>query len=450
MAIRRIGTFAMVLAIAGCSGGTGSSVTGMPLAAPLATSEARATPIRHIVFVIQENRSFNNLFMGFPGATTQRYGYDEYGDTIALQPIGLVTDWDLAHDAIGFFAACNGSGKLPGTDCKMNGWNGELATRGHPANPAYAYVPRSEIRPYWTIAREYVLADQTFASNLDGSFVAHQYAVAAFASRAVNYPLSAWGCEGGPKDTVATLTEQRVVGPSVPACFRNPTIAGEADSAGVTWRFYAGAIGGDGGFWSSYQADRNIYTGPDWKADVISPQSAFLTDVAKGKLADVTWIAPTFEASDHAVLNHGEGPSWVASVVNAVGTSSFWKSTAIFVIWDDWGGWFDPVPPIHEDYDGLGFRVPLLIVSPYAKQGYVSHVQYETSSVLRFIEDNFGLPPLAKSDTRANDPATDAFDYAQKPRAFKRIPGDKPAAYWMQLERSSWVRGRPAHILGDD
>ena len=111
---------------------------------------------------------------------------------------------------------------------------------------------------------------------------------------------------------------------------------------------------------------------------------------------------------------------------------------------------FDPVPPVYEDYDGLGFRVPLLIVSPYAKQGYVTHVQYETSSVLRFIEDNFGLPPLAKSDARANDPAADAFNYAQKPRPFKSIPGGKPAAYWSQLERSSWARSRPANILGDD
>jgi phospholipase C len=83
---------------------------------------------------------------------------------------------------------------------------------------------------------------------------------------------------------------------------------------------------------------------------------------------------------------------WVSSLVDAIGRSKFWKSTAIFIMWDDWGGWFDPVPPVYEDYDGLGFRVPLLIVSPYAKRHYVTHVQYETSSVPRYIEDNFGLP----------------------------------------------------------
>ena len=121
-------------------------------------------------------------------------------------------------------------------------------------------------------------------------------------------------------------------------------------------------------------------------------------------------------------------------------------------MWDDWGGWFDPVKPIYEDYDGLGFRVPLLIVSPYAKQGSVTHVQYETSSVLRYIEDNFDLPQLSKSDARASDPANDpaAFDYRQSPRKFAKIVGAKPAAYWLQLERTSRHQGKPSNIIGSD
>ncbi len=119
-------------------------------------------------------------------------------------------------------------------------------------------------------------------------------------------------------------------------------------------------------------------------------------------------------------------------------------------MWDDWGGWFDPVKPIYKDYDGLGFRVPLLIVSPYAKRGYVTHAQYETASVLRFIENNFGLPTLANSDRRAADPAGDAFDYYQPPRKFRKIPGAKPSSYWLQVERASQARPKPAGIIGDD
>jgi phospholipase C len=409
-----------------------------------------ATPIHHVVFVIQENRSFNNLFMGYPGATTQNYGYDTSGKKIRLHSQDLASTWDIDHTSHAFFTDCDGQGSLPGTDCKLDGWNGERVGSGAPPNFAYAYTPKRQVAPYWTMASQYVLADDMFASNLDASFVAHQYAVAAYASRSVDGPGGNWGCEGGKGDLIATLTDQRTYGGYVAVCYDNPTIGTDADKAGVSWRFYADSLASGGGFWSAYQADRKVYHGPDWSADVINPPAQFLTDVAGGKLANITWITPTLTTSDHPGLKAGQGPAWVASVVDAVGKSRFWKSTAIFIIWDDWGGWFDPVQPVYEDYDGLGFRVPMLVVSPYARKGYVTHLQYETSSVLRFIEDNFGLPQLAASDARANDPASDAFDYTQQPRKFKKIPGAKSPSYWLRLERSSPIRGMPAGILGDD
>jgi phospholipase C len=123
--------------------------------------------------------------------------------------------------------------------------------------------------------------------------------------------------------------------------------------------------------------------------------------------------------SDHSSCTSTHGPDWVASIVNAVGSSPFWDSTAIFVMWDEWGGWYDHVVPPYADYDGLGFRVPLLVISPYAKRGYVSHVQYEHGSILRFVEDRFGLARLAASNGRANSPAQDCFDFGRRPRAFK-------------------------------
>ncbi|MGA8574908.1 MAG: alkaline phosphatase family protein [Candidatus Cybelea sp.] len=411
--------------------------------------EGRRTtsPIKHVVFVIQENRSFNNLFMGYPGATTATYGYDKQGNTVKLTARRLWSSWDPGHGSHDFFVACDGQGKVRGTKCKMDGWSDQQNPPYAPKDLAYAYVPQDEIVPYWTIAKQYVLGDETFASNLDGSFVAHQYTVAAYASHAVGFPNGAWGCEGGKGDTLPTLTNERKKGPRIEACFDNPTIASEADAAGITWRSYAGTPDGDGGIWSAYQADRPIYGGADWSADVISPPAQFLTDVASGKLAAITWITPTWETSDHPSIDAKHGPAWIASVVDAIGESKFWKSTAIFVIWDDWGGWFDPVKPIYKDYDGLGFRVPLLIVSPYAKRGVVTHEPYETASVLRFIEDDFGLAPLAKSDARANDPAADpaAFDFHQRPRAFKKIAGAKSTPYWLELERQS-----SGHRMPDD
>ena len=431
--LRRIAASAALIAFAGCSGSASSfdSPGGV----------ATTTPIKHVVFIIQENRSFNNLFLGYPGATTQRYGFDQGHRKIALRRQSLSTGWDLSHSAATFFAQCDGRGRLPGTDCKMDGWN-EGLERDDPANAPYAYVPENEVGPYWEMAREYVLADRNFSSNLDGSFIAHQYSVAAFAAHGVDWPSGAtWGCEGGRGDTLPTILANRTFGRRIPACFDYPTIAAEADEAGLTWRFYASGIYDDGGTWSSYQAVRDIFYGPDWSTNVISPATKFMKDVANGSLANVTWITPTWENSDHPGLFGSGGPRWVASLVNAIGASKFWDSTAIFITWDDWGGWFDPVPPVHEDYDGLGFRVPLLIVSPYAKRGYVTHVQYETSSVLRFIEDNFGLSRLARSDARANDPAGDAFDYSQRARPFKKIRAAPLPRY--SPERSTFAPADP-------
>jgi phospholipase C len=149
--------------------------------------------------------------------------------------------------------------------------------------------------------------------------------------------------------------------------------------------------------------------------------------VEGGSLASVTWVTPSFINSDHATSHSKTGPDWVASLVNAVGESPFWYDTAIFVMWDEWGGWYDHVPPPYVDYDGLGMRVPLLVISPYAKENYVSHVQYEHGSILRFVEDTFGLPRLAASDARANSPAPDCFDFSQAPRRFVPFPAKMSA-----------------------
>lgn len=441
-----------LLGVCACSGPGGN-----PAASPVVPARSRefarnssSSPIQHVVFIVQENRSFNNLFLGYPGAKTQNYGYDSRGDKIALQSIHLSTTWDIYHSSSTFFAACNGTGNLPGTKCRMNGFDQELAGPGAPKDFAYASVPQSDVQPYWTMANQYVLADKMFPSNLDASFIAHQYIVAAFASHGVDYPSLQWGCEGGPRDTVSTLTKQRTYGNPIPACFDNPTIADEANNAGLTWRFYSVALSGKGGIWSAFQADSNIYNGPQWKTNVISPPSQFLTDIGNGNLANITWITPAYGNSDHPGFQAAGGPAWVASVVNAIGKSPFWQSTAIFIMWDDPGGWFDPVKPPFKDYDGLGFRVPLIAISAYAKQGYVTHVQYETSSVLKYIEDNFGLGQLAASDRRAKDPATDVFDYTQAPRKFKPIGGSKPNAYWIRFDRHWANKPPPKSLIGDD
>jgi phospholipase C len=430
----RVPILAVALFLSACSGGGVPSVT--PGTDSLANIHRHASSgkIQHIVIIVQENRSFNNLFYGFPGAKTVKYGYDKSGDKITLRPIGLETTWDIVHDYYDFLQSCNGTGSYPGTDCQMNGFDGEQWGCGGSCpgpNPPYAYVPHSETKPYFYLGKHYVLADQMYASNVDASsFISHQYIVAGQASSAVNYPSSSWGCEGGSGDEIATLSQERQYGSSIPMCFNNNTLGAEMDTAGLSWAYYASTVDGDGGIWSAYQNIAPIYNGPDWSKDVISPQTNFFSDVSNGKLRSLSWVTPTCANSDHAGCGAKTGPAWVASLVNAIGESQYWNNTAIFIFWDDYGGWYDPEPPAKLDYDGLGIRIPMLIVSAYAKKGHVSHTHYEHGSILKFVEETFGLPALAASDKRATAP-DDAFDFNKPARAFETVPSEHGINYFM-------------------
>jgi phospholipase C len=407
-----------------------------------ALTRTGAGKIRHIVYIVQENRSFNNLFLGYPGAYTVPKGMDSKGNTIVLQPVPLRKQYTIDHSSYAMFAACDGTGKLPGTKCRMDGFDVEnTCCAGHLKNAQYVYVPRTDSKPYFDMAHEWVLADRMFQSQLDESFVAHQYVIAAQAQSSVNLPNGPWGCPPGPSDTVGMINSDRSYGGVELPCFDYQTLGDELDNAGLSWRFYSSQYttpsSGFGAVWSSYQAVKHIYDGPDW-AKVITPQKTFLADVPRGKLANFTWITPICKNSDHVNCGGGFGPSWVATLVNTIGKSKFWDSTAIFVQWDDWGGLYDPVPPPFKDYDGLGFRVPLLVISPYAKKNYVSHVQYETASVLRFAEDLFGLGQLATADRRATSPAADCFDFTQKPRAFVPIHSPHGRNFFLHQERPDY------------
>jgi len=431
----RLALASAVLALSSCAGGGPSGPAALPAAdarraLALVSRDVASTKISHVVIIVQENRTFDNLFAGFPGADTQSYGYDSVGQKIPLRPVSLDTTWDLEHSSSGFIAACDGQGSFPGTDCKMDGFDKESVGCGSPgephcpdAHPQYSYVPHSETKPYFDMGKQYVVADRMFESNFDGSsFVSHQYLIAAQASSSVDIPEGGpWGCDGGGNARVATVTQQRQMGGLISPCFDNETLGDELDAAGLPWAFYTSTVAGDGGLWSAYQAIKHVRFGPDWKKDVKVPQTRFFSDVSQGKLRAVTWITPTCENSDHAGCGSKSGPAWVTSLVNAIGKSKYWNSTAIFIMWDDYGGWYDHVGPKLVDYDGLGFRVPLVVISAYAKKGYVSHVHYENGSLLRFIEDRFGLATLSASDARANSPERDCFDFGKPPRKFVPI-----------------------------
>jgi phospholipase C len=442
--VRHLAAVPFVLLFAACSA-TGSAVPPGVTQAPVEAFQANVRPrasgkIQHVVIIIQENRSVDNLFLGLPGADTRSYGYLSNGTKVALKPYSLATQWDIDHSSTSFFQACNGKGTYPGTDCRMNGFAKEMldcqglgpghCPKGH---PQYGYVPRTESQPYFDMAAQYVFGDRMFTSHFDASsFISHQYIIAGQANSAVDFPTNLWGCDGGKTDVINTVNQERkITGDFIPVCFDSPTLGDELDAAKLTWGYYTAGVFGNGNIWNAYQAIKHIRYGPDWKADVIRPQTRFFKDVAAGQMRTVSWVTPTCQNSDHAGCGSNTGPAWVTSLVNAVGKSKYWNSTAIFVFWDEYGGWYDHVPPKKIDYDGLGIRVPLLIISPYAKKGYVSHVQYEHGSILRFIEDQFGLARLAASDSRANSPAEDSFDFSRKPRAFVPINSPHDENYFL-------------------
>jgi phospholipase C len=432
----------LLLAIAGCSSGTQSSLPYMRSSAAMRALEGSgAGKITHIVYIVQENRSFDNLFQGYPGADTVSSGKNSHGETIKLQPVPLSHQYVIDHSAEAMFSACDApAGDLPGTHCRMDGFDQEYSGGG-PSNPEYVYVPHGDSKPYFDMAHEGVLADRMFQSQLDESFVGHQYVIAAQAAWSVDLPYGAWGCEGGSYDEVAIVNKDRTINQNgQPPCYDYTTLGDELDTAGLTWRFYAATYGSasDGAEWSSYQAIKHIYNGPDWKKDVISPNWKFLDDVKAGTLENFTWITPVCVESDHVNCPGGYGPSWVAALVNAVGESKFWDSTAIFIQWDDWGGLYDHVPPKYLDRDSTGFRVPLVILSPYAIENKVSHVPYETASVLRFAEDLWGLPQMAPADRRANSPAGDSFDFTQSPQKFQHIKAPLPPKFFKKYFPSNY------------
>jgi len=398
------------------------------------------TRITHVIVIIQENRTVDDLFNGYPGADTVQSGENPQGETIPLTPVSLAAPFDLSHRHTAWVADYNRG--------KMNGFSGEhvhCLRRSQSKCPtrqvaAYSYVPEDEVEPYWEMARSYVLSDRMFATNQGPSFPAHQYLVSGTSTIADGSTIKAsenvsdpqkkgrqGGCDSVRGARVATINALGGAGPLVYPCFKRHSIMEEMNDAGITWRYYQAHSGA--GQWHAVDAIQPIWAGPSYK-NVIWPSRRVLQDVAAGQLADVTFVTPTAEASDHAGVTNGSGPDWVASVVNAVGESQFWKSTAIFVVWDDWGGWYDHVAPtLYNSYEN-GFRVPLLVISPYAKHGYVSHTAYEFGSILKFIETTFALPSLGTTDERAKN-ITNPFDFGSHPRKFVPIPRRRSKQYFL-------------------
>jgi phospholipase C len=231
-------------------------------------------------------------------------------------------------------------------------------------------------------------------------------------------------------------------------CFTYPTgtLADLLDKKGVSWKYYAPPYTPSkpnaGTLWNAFAAIDAVRHGPDW-ANISTPETNILNDVSNEQLPALSWVIPDQPDSDHPNGPNGpdDGPSWVAQVVNAIGTSNYWNSTAIVVVWDDWGGFYDNVPPPALDKTadgtvyGLGFRVPAIVVSPYVGAGKISHTQYEFGSILKFVEATFNLGSLGTTDVRAKS-IGDVFNLKQNPRPFQIIPSKRSREYFLHRPES--------------
>jgi phospholipase C len=399
---------ALALLLAGCGGGGATSNVPANQSPPPSGSHQPS----HVIVVIQENRSVDNLFHVLPGVDTVSYGLNSQNQHVPLTATSLQSPYDPHHTHLAFVTEYNNG--------LMNGFDKEGASCSGPPGCSsfvnvYTYVQASDIQNYLTLAEQFVFADHVMQTNQGPSYPAHFYLVAAQSGNplaaAENASNLQGGCDAPPKTTLS-FVDLRNPFPGLPetqqdgACVDFPTIFDELDAAKVSWKYYAPY---QDSLWNAPNGISHLYHSPEFSTKVVYPEATILSDITNGKLPNVSYVVPFKGYSDHPQLAGVEGPNWVATVTNAVAASKYWKDTVIFVVWDDWGGWYDhyapQAPSFHADdpYE-YGMRVPLIVISPYVRQrGLIDHTRRDFTSILRFIESNFGLHTLTSVDAATDD-----------------------------------------------
>jgi phospholipase C len=373
-------------------------VSALPRSVSAATGES---PIKHIIVMVQENHTFDNYFGTYPGVNglynatampTAAGGAPTVEPYLLKTPVltgNLNNSWDAAHEAYD-------NGKMDGFIAAQDG-----------SNVTMGYYDYHLIPYYWDYASQFVLMDNFFTSVMGPSLPNHVYLVAG-QSGGLTVD-SRYGAMDFNSSTISRNT------------FEFSSVVNELEADGVSWRYYAGDYTVLNN-WNPLPAFASVENNQSLLQNVVET-SQFITDVKSNSLPSVAWVMPDSDiVSEEPPANVTLGEETVVSEINAVMSSPYWNSTAIFLTWDDWGGFYDHVPPPQVDEYGYGLRVPCLIISPYAKQGFVDGTQGDFTSTLRFIETIFNVPSLATRDARANN-LLEAFDFQQNPRAPLVLPG---------------------------
>jgi len=422
--------------------------------------------IRHIVVIFQENRTPDNLFhdpvLIKAGADIASRGLNSSGRVVQLRRYSLGIDYDLSHAHSAFVTMYDG-GKMDGADKVPVLCSGSPDCP--PPNPQFLYVEPSDVGPYFQMAEQYTFGDRMFQTNQGPSFPAHQFIISGTSAPSATSPDFVaenadgrqsggdTGCTAPPSQLVSIINPSGIESKMMFPCTDHPTLTDELNRRAISWRYYTPSAGS---LWTGPNAIEHMCgpnarpphatacVGSDWVDHVVmhtkQNPAPILTDIANLQLPAVSWVIPDGKNSDHAgSTDTTGGPSWVASIVNAIGNSPYWADTAIIVTWDDWGGWYDHVPPFKVVNDGTswgsgyiyGFRVPLIVISPYARPAYISHVNHDFGSILRFIEETFVLPQLGFADTYAPDDLSDCFNFQQKSLVFQTITAPLNADHFL-------------------
>jgi phospholipase C len=444
----------------------GSRSAGRSLAAPEHTTPARHIDsqqgihkIKHVIVVMQENRSFDSYFGTFPGAEgLPRSPSGRFTSCIpnaithvCQRPYHDRNDRNVGgpHHAVSAIADIN-HGKMDGfvnteitsghaVYCRANP---DAATCvGDPAGPdVMGYHTAREIPNYWKYARSFVLQDHLFEPTLGWSEPAHMFLVSAWSAtcKSAFDPMS---CTSDPGPTPPPNAVKD--GPTWPWTDLTYLLHKQH----VSWRYYvaSGKVPDctDGDMVCPNAPSQNATKTSIWNplpsfTDVtetgqkrfIQPAHRYFEAARSGTLPSVSWVIPSEPESEHPPAMVSRGQDWVTTVINAAMNSPDWNSTAVFVSWDDWGGFYDHVVPPNVDVNGYGVRVPAMVISPYARRGFIDHQMLSFDAYAKFIEDDFlshrrldpstdGRPD-SRPSVRENLPLlgdlVKDFDFTQQPR----------------------------------
>jgi phospholipase C len=372
------------------------------------------TPIKHLVAIMQENHTFDNYFGTYPGADgiphNTRMPVDPFNpaNTDYIEPFHM-GDNDVENDDPDHSARTH---RRQYNEGRMDGFVHALNLRNQDGRLAMAYYDDRDLPYYWNAADQYVLFDRFFSSAAGGSYLNHVYWVAATG--------------GGMEDRLSGTSLDHLV-----------TIFDRLEERGISWKFYIQNYEPELTYrtveffpgnrasqvvWCPLLAFDRFIDDPQLSSHIVHLKEYF-KDLENGTLPAVAYIAPS-GPSEHPPSNLQSGQRFVRSLIQELMRSDAWESSAFLLVYDDWGGWFDHVPPPQIDEDGYGFRVPALLISPYAKQGHVDHTVLDFASIIKFVEENWGVEPLATRDAQA-DTFLGAFDFEQPARPPEFIPWER-------------------------